>query len=165
MTEKTLTSIKRIGKYKSKRTKKQFSKSWKGSKQPRKQRKYLANAPLHLRKKFISVSLSKELRKKHEKRNVPVRKGDAVRVMRGKFKGSKGKISKVLLREARVFVEGVQLKKKDGSKIDVKLQPSNLQITELNLEDRRRLKKSEKRSESQSAKQEKENAPKKTAKS
>src|SRR3989338_176397 len=45
--------------------KNKFSTKWKESKQPRKQRKYRANAPLHLRKKFVNVNLSKELRKKY----------------------------------------------------------------------------------------------------
>ena len=49
--------------------KRKFSKSWKSSKQPRKQRKYSANAPLHLKRKLLSVNLSKELRKKYGKRS------------------------------------------------------------------------------------------------
>ena len=61
---------------------KKFSTSWKASKRPGKQRKYSANAPLHLKKKFVSVNLSKELRKKYEKRNIPVKKGDMVKIMK-----------------------------------------------------------------------------------
>tara|TARA_Y100000034_G_scaffold19272_2_gene21710 strand:- start:4905 stop:5348 length:444 start_codon:yes stop_codon:yes gene_type:complete len=118
--------------------KKEFSKHWKSSKQPRKQRKYLANAPLHIRKKFISVNLSKELRKKYKKRNIPVKKGDIVKVMRGKFKKKQGKIIEVKLKLSKIIIEGIQVKKQDGSKINVKLQPSNLQLIELNLEDRKR---------------------------
>ena len=75
--------------------KQKFSQSWTGSKQPRKQRKLRANAPLHLRRKMISVSLSKELKKKHDKRNFPVRKGDGVSIMRGEFKGKSGNIESV----------------------------------------------------------------------
>ena len=48
--------------------KKDFSKSWKSSRQPRKQRKYVFNAPLHIRHKLVSANLSKELRKKYGKR-------------------------------------------------------------------------------------------------
>jgi len=121
--------------------KKEFSTAWKKSKQPRKQRKYLAKAPLHLRKKFVSVNLSKELRKKFGKRNVSVRKGDRVKIIRGKFKGKSGKITGVYLKNSRVTIEGIQIKKQDGSKVNVKLQPSNLQIIELNLEDKKRSKK------------------------
>ncbi len=118
--------------------KRSFSVSWKASKQPRKQRKYIANAPLHLKKKFISVNLSRELRKKYGKRNVPVKKGDKVKVMKGKFRGRTGKVTVVELKNSKVRIEGIQVKKQDGSKVDVKLQPSNLQIIELNLEDRKR---------------------------
>ena len=111
--------------------KKHFSTSWKGSKLPRKQRKYLANAPLHLRKKFVSINLSKELRKKEGKRNLPAKKGDKVKIFNGKFKGKTGKILEVNLKRSKIVVENIQVKKQDGSKANVRLQPSNLQIIEL----------------------------------
>jgi large subunit ribosomal protein L24 len=110
---------------------KKFSKSWRSSKQPRKQRKYLANAPLHLRKKFVSINLSKELRKKEGKRNLPAKKGDKVKICNGKFKGKTGKILEVNLKKSKIVVENIQVKKQDGSKANIKLQPSNLQIIEL----------------------------------
>lgn len=119
---------------------KEFSKHWKASKQPRKQRKYLANAPLHIRKEFLSVNLSKELRNKHKKRNLPLKKNDIVKVMRGKFKGKKGKVLSVDSKELNVEVEGLQVQKKDGSKVNVNMRPSNLQITELNEDDNKRIK-------------------------
>jgi large subunit ribosomal protein L24 len=111
--------------------KKKFSKEWKASKQPRKQRKYRANAPLHIRKKFVSVALSKPLRKTQGKRNIPVKKGDKVKIMRGKFKGKTGKVLSVDLKYSRIVVENIQVTKQDGSKANYKLQPSNLQITEM----------------------------------
>lgn len=121
--------------------KKEFSSAWKKSKQPRKQRKYLAKAPIHIRKKLVSANLSKELRKKHNKRNIPIRKGDKVKITRGKFKGKTGKVARVYLKNTKVTIEGIQAKKQDGSKVNIKLQPSNLQIIELNLEDKKRFKK------------------------
>ena len=120
--------------------KKEFSTAWKKSKQPRKQRKYLAKAPIHIRKKFVSVNLTKELRKKYGKRNISIRKGDHAKVRRGKYKGKIGKVTKVELKNAKIMIEGIQVKKQDGSKVNVRLQPSNLQITELNLEDKKRIK-------------------------
>lgn len=111
--------------------KKKFSKHWKASSQPRKQRKYKIHAPIHLRKKFVSINLSKELRKKLGKRNIPVRKNDKVKICRGKFKGKEGKVLEVNLKKAKIIVEGIQVKKMDGSKANVKLQPSNLQIIEI----------------------------------
>ncbi len=119
---------------------KKFNTSWKASKRPGKQRKYLANAPLHIKNKLMSVNLDKDLRKKHNTRNVTIRKGDTVKVMKGKFKGKKGKVTKVMLKISKVIVDGVNIKKIDGSKADIKLRPSILQITELNMDDKRRFK-------------------------
>ena len=118
--------------------KQKFSVSWTGSKQPRKQRKFRANAPLHLRRKMISVSLSKNLREKHDKRNFPVRKGDNVSIMRGEFKGKSGKIEGVNMKKMKVVIDGIYRTKKDGSKVAVMFEPSNLQIKELVLEDKKR---------------------------
>ena len=115
-----------------------FSKAWVASKQPRKQRKYLANAPIHIKKKMASANLSKELRKKYGQRAMVLRKGDTVKIMRGKFKKKEGKVTNVNPGMFSIQVEGIQRKKQDGSKVNVKLQPSNLQIITLNLEDSKR---------------------------
>ena len=116
----------------------QFSVSWKGSKQRRKQRKYRHNAPLHIRQKMISANLNKELRKKYGQRNIELRKDDKVRVMRGEFTKKEGKIIEINMKKLKVYVDTVQITKKDGSKINPPIDPSNLQIIEL-IEDRRRL--------------------------
>ena len=118
--------------------KSEFSNKWTGSRQPRKQRKYLANAPIHIRHKLLSAHLSKELRKKYGKRNFPIRKGDSVKVMRGEYKKKTGKIESVNMRKLKVLLEGVYKSKKDGTKIKVYFMPSNLLITELNLDDKKR---------------------------
>lgn len=118
--------------------KKQFSIKWKASKQPRKQRKYRANAPLHVRRKMMSVNLSRELMKKYGNRNFPVRNGDNVIIMRGEFKGKTGKINLVDYRKMIVAIDEIYRTKKDGTKIAIKFDPSNLQIKELNLDDKNR---------------------------
>ena len=59
------------------------------------------------------------------------------------IKGKKGKILEVKLKLSKVIVEGIQVKKQDGSKVNVKMQPSNLQIIELNLDGRKKLIKKE----------------------
>jgi large subunit ribosomal protein L24 len=119
--------------------KKEFSTHWKGSSQPRKQRKYAAKAPLHIRRKFLGANLSKDLRKKHGRRSIEIRKGDTVRIMRGKFRKKQGKVTEINARRARIGIEGIQAKKQDGSKVSVGLKPSNLQIVELNMEDKMRM--------------------------
>ncbi|HSQ01903.1 MAG TPA: 50S ribosomal protein L24, partial [Methanobacterium sp.] len=53
------------------------------STQPRKQRKFIYKAPLHIRHKLMSVTLSEELREQYGRRSLPVKTGDTVKVMRG----------------------------------------------------------------------------------
>lgn len=127
--------------------KKEFSTKWKGSKLPRKQRKYLAKAPLHLKREFLSVNLSKELRKNQGMRNIPIRKGDVVVIQRGKYKKKQGKVLIVDIKKGKVKIEGITIKKLDGSKKEVPIETSNLKIVELNLEDKKRITKKEPRAQ------------------
>ncbi len=117
---------------------KEFSNKWKSSKKPKKQRKYLANAPLHKRKKFLSTHLSKELKEKYGKRNIPLRTGDSVKILRGQFKKRVGKITKIDLKNTKVFIEGIENLKRDGTKSSIPIAPSNLVIEKLNLDDKKR---------------------------
>lgn len=110
------------------------------SKQPRKQRKALYNAPLHLRRKIMGVNLSKELQKEYGKRALPIRVGDKVQVVRGEFSGYEGKIESVDSKNYKVTVEGVTLNKPDGSSVFLKIHPSNLKIIDLDLKDDKRYK-------------------------
>ena len=119
---------------------KNFSKSWKSSKNPGKQRKYRITAPLHIKHSLVNAHLSKELRKKFGKRSVALRKGDKVRVIAGKFKKHDGRTERIDLKHTKVFVSGMEITKKDGSKKPLALHPSNLMIMELNLDDKLRQK-------------------------
>jgi len=116
---------------------KEWTSKWKGSKRPGKQRKFVAKAPLHARGSFLSAHLSRDLRAKHKCRNLRVRKGDKVKIMRGKFKGAAGSVEMVDVHNVRVFVSGASLTKKDGTKSLYPLHPSNLLITELVADPRR----------------------------
>ncbi|MEM5878860.1 MAG: 50S ribosomal protein L24 [Candidatus Aenigmatarchaeota archaeon] len=120
---------------------KKWSPKWKSSKNPKKQRKYRYNAPLHVKRKLVSVHLSKELRAKYKKRSIPVRKGDEIIVLRGKYKKRTGKVSRVDLIHGRVYVDGITRKKVAGTEIPVSFTPSNLMITSL-YDDKKRFKKS-----------------------
>ncbi len=109
------------------------------SKKPRKQRKYIRTASIHERRKMMSSHLSEELMKEHSRRNSPVRKGDEVSIMRGKFRGKTGKISKVDLKKYKTYIEGIKIRKTDGTERQAPIHPSNLKIIKLNLEDKRRV--------------------------
>lgn len=117
---------------------KTWSASWKASKQPRKQRKYRFKAPLNIKRKLASSHLSKELRAKHSSRSLTLRTGDTVKVMRGQFRGKTGKVEEVDLAKCKARVAGFTLQRKDGNKAPVWFEPSNLLITELKLDDKKR---------------------------
>ena len=94
----------------------------------------------------MSSTLSKELRKKYGRRNFPVRVGDKVKVLRGQFKGKLTEIEKVDVRNYKIYLRDVQLKKQ-GGQIPIKypVSPSNVQLITLNLDDKARIKRVEKK--------------------
>lgn len=117
-----------------------IKKSMNRSVKPKRQHKFAKLAPLHIKQKFMRSHLSKELRQKLKKRNIQVRKGDEVKVMRGQFRGKTGKVNKVMLKRVRVFVEGAENIKRDGAKAFYPLHPSNLMITKIESDDKKRKK-------------------------
>ena len=119
--------------------KQEYSKNWKTSSQPRKQRKYRANAALHTKSHFLNVSLSKELKTKYGRRSLRVRTGDKVKIMRGQFAKTEGKLESINTKKERCFVAKAEVQKRDGSKAKYPIHPSNLIIVELNLDDKERI--------------------------
>lgn len=118
--------------------KQKWSASWNSSVQPRKQRKYRHNAPLHVRHKFLGVRLSSEYTRQFGRRTLPVRKGDEVRLMRGSSSGLKGIVEKIDMKKNKVYVEGIIAKKVDGSEVMKAMEPSNLMITKPSMDDKKR---------------------------
>ena len=88
----------------------------------------------------MAATLSKVLRGKYGVRNIEVRKGDEVKIMRGKFKKKTGKVGAVDLKRTAVSIDGIEKLKKDGSKSAVKFHPSKVMIMSLNLDDQKRMK-------------------------
>ncbi len=117
--------------------KKKWSSSWKASIQPRKQRKYRKNAPLHVKRTMLHCHIAKDLRKKYGTRNRSLRTGDKVKILVGDFKGKEGKVSAINTKKLKVYIEGIEHIKKNGSKVRIPLEPSNLMITMLEKEDKR----------------------------
>ena len=122
-----------------------FKTSWKSSKQTRKQRKYRYNAPLHIKRKFLSSHLSKELQEKYQKRAIPLRTGDKVKVLRGDFKGKTGTVERTVIKKEMIYVNGLEVIKKDGTKQLKPLKPSNLLIINMVSDDKKRKKSMEKK--------------------
>jgi large subunit ribosomal protein L24 len=86
----------------------------------------------------MAAPLSPELRKQYGIRSLPVRVGDEVVILRGDFKGHRGKVVKVDLRRMRIYVEGATVTNARGEPRYYPIHPSNVMIVSLNLEDKRR---------------------------
>lgn len=108
------------------------------SKQPRKQRRALYNAPAHLRGKNLHANLSPELREKYGRRSFRVRVGDTVKVMRGDYRGYEGKVVRVDTERGFVYVEGITIRDSRGNTVLRPVRASKVMITKLDLSDKRR---------------------------
>ena len=117
----------------------EFTKSWKRSVQPRKQRKYKEKASLHTKSRMLRSHLSKELKEKYSKRSMRVRTGDKVKIMRGQFAKLEGKVESVNSKKGKIFVAKAEFQKMDGSKAKYPINPSNVVILEMNLDDKKRI--------------------------
>lgn len=91
------------------------------------------------RSKQLGSTLSDDLRKKYGKRSVRIVEGDSIKIIRGEFKGVDGKVGKVSVENNSIAVEGVKKEKTKGEKFDVYIHSSNVIITGLNTEDKRRI--------------------------
>ncbi len=107
---------------------------------PTKQRKRIYQAPITERYRRFSAPLSSKLRESQGTSSVQLRKGDTVMIMRGDRKGSEGKITQIDRKNYRIFVDGANREKVDGTTIPVPIHPSKVMITRLNLDDKWRKK-------------------------
>lgn len=88
----------------------------------------------------MAAHLSAELKKQYNTRSMPVRKGDEVVVMRGRFKKRSGKIARLDTKKYRVYIEGIMVRRTDGTERQAPIHPSKLKIMKLNLQDKKRVK-------------------------
>ena len=98
--------------------------------------------------KQICAPLSKDLRKKYSRRSARIMVDDTVNVIRGEYKGIKGKVSKISTTNSSIAIEGNKKEKLKGDKIDVYIHSSNVIITSLNTDDKWRIKILEKKPKS-----------------
>ena len=73
---------------------------------------------------------------------------DTVNVIRGEYKGIKGKVSKISTNNSSIAIEGNKKEKLKGDKIDVYIHSSNVVVTSLNTDDKWRIKILEKKPKS-----------------
>ena len=112
------------------------------SSQRRKSRKAHFTAPSSIRRKMMTCRLSKELSTKYDCRSIPVRMGDTVHIKTGSTEnGIKGKVGKVLTVYRRrwcIHVEKVVRDKKNGSWVQIPINASNCEITQVKLDKSRK---------------------------
>ena len=107
--------------------------------------KQIYRATNQFRGKQAGSHLSKQLRLKYVQRSVRILNGDTVKVIRGEFKGVDGKVVKVSTAKHTIAIEGIKKQKRKGDKIDVYIDSSNVVITNLNMDDKWRTARLEKK--------------------
>ncbi len=108
------------------------------SKSPRKQRRRIRNAALHERKSLLKCRLDEFLQEEYGLRSLVIKKGDLVKVMRGQFRDTEGKVTRVSYKNVRVFLDNATITKADGKEAPVPVHPSNLILVKLELDDERK---------------------------
>ncbi|MHA2379729.1 MAG: 50S ribosomal protein L24 [Candidatus Thorarchaeota archaeon] len=108
------------------------------SKSPRKQRRRIYKSPLHSRKNMLKCRLDEFLQEEYGMRSMVIKKGDLVRVMRGQFRDTEGKVTVVDYRAIRVHLENATVTRADGKEANIPVHPSNLMLVKLELDDDRK---------------------------
>ncbi len=107
-------------------------------KSPRKQRRRIYKAPLHAKRKFLRCRLDQFLQEEYGLRNLPIKKGDLVKVMRGQFRDTEGKVVGVDYSKVRVYIDSATTNKANGTEVQIPIHPSNLMIVKLELDNERK---------------------------
>ncbi|MFW9801520.1 MAG: 50S ribosomal protein L24 [Candidatus Thorarchaeota archaeon] len=107
-------------------------------KSPGKQRRRIYKSPIHSHKKMLKCRLDEFLREEYGLRSLVVKKGDLVRVMRGQFRDTEGKVVRVDYNAVRVYLESATTTKADGKEAQIPVHPSNLMLVKIELDDDRK---------------------------
>ncbi|MGY5875832.1 MAG: 50S ribosomal protein L24 [Candidatus Thorarchaeota archaeon] len=107
-------------------------------KAPRKQRKQIYKSPLHANKRRLKCRLDEFLHEEYGLRSLVIKKGDLVRVMRGQFRDTEGKVIGVSYSKMKIYIESATTTKADGKEVNIPLHPSNLLIVKLEIDDERK---------------------------
>ncbi len=108
------------------------------SKSPGKQRRQVRTAALHERKSLLKCRLDEFLQEEYGLRSLVIKKGDLVRIMRGQFRDTEGKVTSVSYKKGLVYLDNTTITKADGKEAAVPIHPSNLMLVKLELDDERK---------------------------
>ena len=105
----------------------------------RTQRKLQLSAPSSIKRRLMSCHLAKTLRDEHKLRALPIKRGDEVKILKGKFKGKTGKVVQVYRRRSVIYVDKIQREKQNGQTVFFPIRPSYCIIEKLvNNKDRKK---------------------------
>ncbi|TFG95916.1 50S ribosomal protein L24 [Candidatus Thorarchaeota archaeon] len=108
------------------------------SKSPGKQRKKLYNSPIHTNKNRLKCRLDEFLQEQYGLRSLVVKTGDLVKIMRGQFRDTEGKVVRVDYKDVQVFLDSATVTKADGKEVNIPIHPSNIKIVKLEMNDERK---------------------------
>jgi large subunit ribosomal protein L24 len=109
-----------------------------GNTKPSTVRKQQKNAPIHMRRRYVSAPLSPNLKSQYGARTMTVIENDTVTITKGDRKLAEGKVLRVNTKECRVYIEGITRTRLDGSTVQIPVRAENVMITKLNLDDDQR---------------------------
>ncbi len=98
------------------------------SKKPRKQRKALFNYKNHQRSNLLSTRVADFVREEYGIKNLPLRVGDDVRIIKGEFKDFEGEVIEIT-KNQRARIKEAKFEKSDGTEFNPSIHISNLIIT------------------------------------
>jgi large subunit ribosomal protein L24 len=93
---------------------------------------------MHERKSLLKCRLDEFLQEEYGLRSLVVKTGDLVKIMRGQFRDTEGKVTRVSHKKSRVFLDNATITKADGKEAAVPVHPSNLMLVKLELDDERK---------------------------
>ena len=97
----------------------------------RTQRRLQLSAPSSIKRRLMSCHLSKTLRETHKLRALPIKRGDEVKILKGKAKGKSGKVVQVYRKRNCIYVDKVQREKQNGQMVFLPIKPCYCVIEKL----------------------------------
>ena len=95
------------------------------------QRKRQLSAPSSIKRRLMSCHLAKSLREENKLRALPIKRGDEVKILKGKFKGKAGKVVQVYRRRNVIYVDKIQREKQNGQTVFFPIRPSYCVVEKL----------------------------------
>ena len=108
------------------------------TKSPRKQRRRIRKGPVHSHRNLLKCRMDEFLEEEYGIRSLVPKKGDLVRIMRGQFRDTEGKIVGIDYTKIRIYLENATTTKADGKEAQIPVHPSNLMLVKLELDDDRK---------------------------